>query len=46
MFENKENDIKIKIAKKVKNKKLVTIKKDKYEISWGIDKSSNSDIYF
>ncbi|MDW8799530.1 DNRLRE domain-containing protein, partial [Clostridium sp. A1-XYC3] len=43
VFENKENDIKIKIAKKVKNKKLVTIKKDKYEISWGIDKASNSD---
>ncbi|MCT8975978.1 hypothetical protein N4T77_05150, partial [Clostridium sp. CX1] len=43
VFENKENDIKIKIAKKVKNKKLVTIRKDKYEISWGIDKASNSN---
>ncbi|MCT8977842.1 hypothetical protein N4T77_14670, partial [Clostridium sp. CX1] len=43
VFENRENDIKIKIGKKVKNKKLVTIRKDKYEISWGIDKASNSN---
>lgn len=38
VLENKENDFKVKIAKNIKSKKLVTIQKDKYEIQWGIDK--------
>lgn len=31
VLENKDNDIKVKIAKKANSKKLVTIKKDKYQ---------------
>jgi len=33
---NKDNDFKIKFAKKSNDSKLVTIQEDKYEIAWGI----------
>uniref|UniRef100_UPI00398992A9 DNRLRE domain-containing protein n=1 Tax=Clostridium thailandense TaxID=2794346 RepID=UPI00398992A9 len=42
VLENKDNDFKIKIAKNIKNKRLVVIRKDKYEISWGINKAAAS----
>jgi YD repeat-containing protein len=43
VLENKNNDFKVKIAKKAIGGKLVTIAKDKYEISWGIEKAGNAD---
>lgn len=36
VFENKSNSFKFKLAKKGDSKKLVTISKDKYEISWSL----------
>lgn len=44
ILENKQNDLKVKFAKKAKAKKLITIQKDKYEISWGIDKAAEKDL--
>lgn len=41
VLENKDSDVKVKVAKKVKSRKLIIIKKDKYEISWGIDKAAD-----
>ncbi|MBQ8767460.1 MAG: DNRLRE domain-containing protein, partial [Clostridia bacterium] len=34
-YSNASNDIKVKFAKKADSKKLITIKKDKYSLSWG-----------
>ncbi|WP_035381738.1 DNRLRE domain-containing protein, partial [Fervidicella metallireducens] len=42
IIENKDNDIKFKIAKNLKSNKLVSIKKDKYEISWNIENTQQS----
>jgi hypothetical protein len=42
LLENKKNDFKVKIDKKSNSEKLVSINKDKYEISWKISKSKNS----
>ncbi|WP_035381744.1 DNRLRE domain-containing protein, partial [Fervidicella metallireducens] len=39
---NKDNDIKFKVAKNLKSNKLVSIKKDKYEISWNIENTQQS----
>ena len=36
-LENKQNDFKIEIAKNSATKKLVDLKKDKYEISWNLE---------
>ncbi|WP_411681918.1 DNRLRE domain-containing protein [Clostridium thailandense] len=44
VFENKDNDFKVRIAKKVKSKGFVIIKEDDYEISWGIDNSLDSEV--
>lgn len=38
VLENKDNNFKVKIAKKAKSNKFIVIKKDKYEVSWGIEK--------
>ncbi|MTK10563.1 MAG: hypothetical protein F8N39_00100 [Clostridiaceae bacterium] len=43
VLENEDNDFKVRIAKRVKSKGLVIIKKDDYEISWGIDEKSDSE---
>lgn len=37
VFENKSNAYKIKIAKKADAKKLASIQKDNYEVSWNLD---------
>ena len=42
VLKNKGNDVKIKVAKHSKTKKLVQIKKDKYEISWNIEGVKNT----
>ncbi|URZ01869.1 hypothetical protein [Clostridium felsineum] len=36
-LENKQNDFKIKISKESDKKKLVDVKKDKYEFSWNLE---------
>ncbi len=36
-FENKDNDFKVRIAKNAYTKKLVSVKKDKYEITWNLE---------
>lgn len=41
-FENADNSYKIKISKSINSKKLVSIKKDKYEISWNIVNAKKS----
>ncbi|MEA4826089.1 MAG: DNRLRE domain-containing protein, partial [Clostridium sp.] len=38
ILENKKNDFKVKIAKKSNSEKLISINKDKYEISWKVSK--------
>ena len=40
---NISNDFKISFAKDTKKKSLVSLKKDDYEISWGIENSNNAD---
>ena len=42
-FVNKSNGFKIKFAKKSNGKKLVSIKKDKYGLSWGYDSKSKNN---
>lgn len=42
VLENNSNDFKIKIAKNAKHKKLVSIKKGNYEITWNIGNSLNN----
>ncbi|MBZ9686140.1 DNRLRE domain-containing protein [Clostridium estertheticum] len=44
VLENKSNDFKVEFGKKSDARKLVSIKKDGYEISWNINKPSESDI--
>lgn len=44
VLENKENEIKVKIAKNSMAKKLITIKKDNYEIAWGIENVKDKDV--
>lgn len=41
VLENKSNGFKLRISKKSKVKKLVRIKKDEYELSWGIDNAND-----
>ena len=43
-FVNKSNGFKIKFAKKSNGKKLVSIKKDKYGLSWGYDSNSKNKV--
>jgi RHS repeat-associated protein len=45
-YSNESNDIKVKFAKKADSKKLITIKKDKYSLSWGYesDKKNNKKV--
>jgi YD repeat-containing protein len=45
VLENKANDFKVRIAKKASANKLVSIKKDKYEISWGIENDLETKKY-
>uniref|UniRef100_UPI0025C34774 DNRLRE domain-containing protein n=1 Tax=Clostridium sp. UBA4548 TaxID=1946361 RepID=UPI0025C34774 len=40
VFENKSNSFKFKLAKKGDSKRLVTISKDKYEISWSLQNAA------
>lgn len=42
-YQNSNNNVKFKIAKNVNDKKLVTIKKDNYEISWNVKVSESSN---
>ena len=37
IIENKDNPLKVKFSNKSKDKKMVSIKLDKYEINWGIE---------
>ncbi|WP_238882331.1 DNRLRE domain-containing protein [Clostridium sp. YIM B02551] len=41
-YQNTENEISVKIAKNVNDKKLVSIKKDNYEVSWNIKAPNKS----
>lgn len=43
VLENKNNNFKVKVAKNSKSKKLVKINKDKYDLSWGVDKVNVAD---
>ncbi len=43
-FVNKSNGFKIKFAKKSNGKKLVSIKKDKYGLSWGYDSNIKNKV--
>ncbi len=43
-YANTENSFKIKFAKKSSSKKLVKIKKDGYQLSWGINRAKNKSI--
>ncbi len=43
-FVNKSNGFKIKFAKKSNGQKLVSIKKDKYGLSWGYDSKSKNKV--
>jgi hypothetical protein len=40
VLENKENDFKVKISKQAKTEKFITITKEQYEVTWGIDKAN------
>ena len=40
VFQNKKNDFKVKIDKKSNSENIVSINKDKYEVSWKINKST------
>ncbi|MGY0374216.1 polymorphic toxin type 8 domain-containing protein [Clostridium sp. JNZ J1-5] len=42
ILENKKNDFKVKIAKKSNSEKLISINKDKYEVSWKVSKVKKS----
>jgi hypothetical protein len=39
---NRENALKVRIAKRANAKRLVTIRKDGYEIAWGIEQAGNT----
>jgi hypothetical protein len=39
VLENKHNDFKVKIGKKAKTEKFITITKEQCEVTWGIDKA-------
>ncbi|KOA20845.1 tRNA nuclease WapA precursor [Clostridium homopropionicum DSM 5847] len=41
VLENKDNDFKVKISKKSNSENLISINKDKYEISWKMSKSTD-----
>ena len=42
-YSNESNDIKVKFAKKADSKKLITIKKDKYSLSWGYESDNKNN---
>lgn len=42
-LQNKKNDFKVKISKDVASKKLVNLQKDKYDVSWNLQKTNKSE---
>ena len=45
VLQNKANDFKVNFAKNSESSKLVDLKKDKYQISWGLQGQKTTDIF-
>lgn len=44
VLENMDNDVKVKFAKNAKAKRMVVVKKEKYEVAWGVNNVKAANI--